>query len=131
MHTSSRHNQLPLTPQAQYILLALAAGHSTGYEIIQLTLQDSEGLVRLSPGSVYPTLQRFVKQGLVINSPTAAITAKAVAAYQLTDIGWGLLLAETKRQQHLIGLAERRRAIWHNRQNAQTDTEIDIETFFE
>ncbi|MCV7385963.1 PadR family transcriptional regulator [Mycolicibacter longobardus] len=52
------------------ILALLGEGPMHGYEIIQQIAERSQGLWRPSPGSVYPTLQMLVDEGLITGSET-------------------------------------------------------------
>ncbi|WP_395638740.1 PadR family transcriptional regulator [Pseudolysinimonas sp.] len=64
------------------ILTALTEAPMHGYQIIQAVEARSGGTWKLSPGSVYPTLQLLADEGLV--------TAEQVAerkVYSLTDAG--------------------------------------------
>jgi len=65
------------------ILGVLADGATSGYGVITQIHERSEGTWRPSPGSVYPTLQQLVDEGLV-----AHISADARShEYALTDAG--------------------------------------------
>ncbi|MEX2282443.1 MAG: PadR family transcriptional regulator, partial [Gemmatimonadota bacterium] len=56
---------LPLPPAAFHILLALSRGDRHGYGIIQDVEASTNGDVRLSPGTLYRTIQRLLEQGLI------------------------------------------------------------------
>lgn len=64
------------------ILTLLAEGPRNGYGLITAIQEKSEGAWRPSPGSVYPTLQQLVDEGLI--APT---TEGARAEYHLTEEG--------------------------------------------
>ena len=51
---------LPLPPAAFHILVALSAGDRHGYGIIQDVEASTAGAVRLSPGTLYRTIQRII-----------------------------------------------------------------------
>jgi DNA-binding PadR family transcriptional regulator len=65
------------------ILVLLAERPSHGYQIIQELEARSGGAWRVSPGSVYPTLQQLEDEGLV--RTVAGETERRV--YELTDAG--------------------------------------------
>lgn len=65
------------------ILVLLAEKPSHGYQIIQELEARSNGAWRVSPGSVYPTLQQLEDEGLV--KLVAGETDRRV--YELTDTG--------------------------------------------
>lgn len=64
------------------ILSLLSEGPSNGYGLIKAIHARTEGAWRPSPGSVYPTLQQLVDEGLI--APTAPGPR---AEYDLTDEG--------------------------------------------
>jgi DNA-binding PadR family transcriptional regulator len=65
------------------ILVLLADRAMHGYEMIQEIAERSNGLWRPSPGSVYPTLQLLVDEGLIVG--TEAEGSKRL--FELTDEG--------------------------------------------
>ncbi|HYB35275.1 MAG TPA: PadR family transcriptional regulator [Mycobacterium sp.] len=65
------------------ILVLLAERPMHGYEMIQQIAERSNGLWRPSPGSVYPTLQLLVDEGLI----TASETDGSKKLFELTDDG--------------------------------------------
>lgn len=68
------------------ILALLAEGPMHGYEIIQQIAERSQQLWRPSPGSVYPTLQMLVDEGLI----TGAETDGKKRLFELTEEGRGV-----------------------------------------
>ncbi|HZU47875.1 MAG TPA: PadR family transcriptional regulator [Mycobacterium sp.] len=65
------------------ILLLLAEQPMHGYEMIQQIAERSNGLWRPSPGSVYPTLQLLVDEGLIV----ATESDGSKKLFELTDVG--------------------------------------------
>lgn len=65
------------------ILVLLAERPMHGYEMIQEIAARSQDLWRPSPGSVYPTLQLLVDEGLIIGSETEG----SKRLFELTDVG--------------------------------------------
>jgi DNA-binding PadR family transcriptional regulator len=65
------------------ILILLAERPMHGYEMIQEIAERSHNLWRPSPGSVYPTLQLLVDEGLIVGSETEG--SKRV--FELTEEG--------------------------------------------
>jgi DNA-binding PadR family transcriptional regulator len=68
------------------ILALLTEGPMHGYEIIQQIADRSQGLWRPSPGSVYPTLQMLVDEGLITGSETDG----KKRLFELTEDGRGV-----------------------------------------
>jgi DNA-binding PadR family transcriptional regulator len=65
------------------ILVLLAERPMHGYEMIQEIAERSQNLWRPSPGSVYPTLQLLVDEGLTVGSETDG----SRRLFELTDAG--------------------------------------------
>ena len=102
---------LPLQAAAFHILLALTAGECHGYGIIQDVEARTGGSLRLSPGTLYRTIQRLLEQGL-IDEPRKPARAKSDPRrryYRLTALGTAVARAETERLAELVRLA---RSAW-------------------
>ena len=65
------------------ILTLLAERPMHGYEMIQEIAERSQNLWRPSPGSVYPTLQLLVDEGLIVGTETEG----SKKLFELTDAG--------------------------------------------
>ena len=65
------------------ILTLLAERPMHGYEMIQEIAERSQNLWRPSPGSVYPTLQLLVDEGLIVGTETEG----SKKLFELTDDG--------------------------------------------
>lgn len=65
------------------ILVLLAERAMHGYEMIQEISERSDGLWRPSPGSVYPTLQLLVDEGLIVGTESEG----SKRLFELTDDG--------------------------------------------
>ncbi len=65
------------------ILVLLAERPMHGYEIIQEVAERSQDLWKPSPGSVYPTLQLLVDEGLIVGTETEG----SKKLFALTDTG--------------------------------------------
>jgi DNA-binding PadR family transcriptional regulator len=65
------------------ILVLLAERPMHGYEMIQEIAERSQDLWRPSPGSVYPTLQLLVDEGLIVGTETEG----SKKLFELTDVG--------------------------------------------
>jgi DNA-binding PadR family transcriptional regulator len=100
---------LPLSPAALQILLALAGQDLHGYGIIQEVARQSQGQVRVGPGTLYDNLKRFMDQGLVSDVPPASEDEKRL--YSLTAAGKTVLSAEISRLEGIVREAKRLRFI--------------------
>jgi DNA-binding PadR family transcriptional regulator len=95
-----------LTPAVFHILLALAGGESHGYGILKAVLEQTDGEVRLGPGTLYGTLQRLMEQGWVVETARAARTGdERRRYYRLTPPGRSALEAEVTRMDALVRAA--------------------------
>ncbi len=101
--------ELPLTPAAFHILLALADGDKHGYAIMQEVTALSAGQVRLGPGSLYGTIKRLLADGWIaeVEDHLDEGTERR-RYYRLTELGQRVVRAEALR---LARLVERARAV--------------------
>jgi DNA-binding PadR family transcriptional regulator len=97
---------LPLSPAAFHILVVLSAGDRHGYGIIQDVDAFTDGAVRLSPGTLYRTIQRLLEQGLITEPRTVAIDPRR-RPYRLTPFGRVVARAESNRLAELVRVAQR------------------------
>src|SRR5688572_8309018 len=98
---------LPLPPAAFHILLALSAGDRHGYGIIQDVEASTNGDVRLSPGTLYRTIQRLLEEGLITEPRASALVDPRRRPYRITAFGKSVARAESARLAHLVRLADR------------------------
>ena len=68
-HVSSREawveDLLPLPEATFHILMAVAEDDRHGYAIIQEVATRTDGVLKLSPGTLYRSIQRMLEQGLI------------------------------------------------------------------
>ena len=67
---------LPLTPGMFHVLIALADGEKHGYAIIKEVARRTDGAIRVSAGTLYTLIRRFVQDGVIAESdhrPEAAL----------------------------------------------------------
>jgi DNA-binding PadR family transcriptional regulator len=97
---------LPLPVAAFHILLVLSAGDRHGYGISQDVESATSGAVRLSPGTLYRTIQRLLEQGLISETRTPASADDRRRTYRITTVGRAVARAESERLSELVRLAE-------------------------
>lgn len=99
---------LPLPPATFHILLALAAGERHGYGIIQDVAARTAGALRLSPGTLYRTIQRLLEQGLIAEPKRRAdpLDDPRRRYYRITPFGTLVARAETRRLTQLVRVAK-------------------------
>jgi DNA-binding PadR family transcriptional regulator len=90
----------PLSPAAAQILAALATEDLHGYGIIQAVFAQSQGRIRIGPGTLYDNLKRFMDQGWVRDLQPASDNEKRL--YRLTPGGKRALSDEIARLDRLV-----------------------------
>jgi DNA-binding PadR family transcriptional regulator len=96
---------LPLPVAPFHILVALTGGEKHGYGLMRDVETQSDGQVKMGPGTLYGTLKRLCAQGLVepvAGARTTGIDDERRRYYRLTDLGAAVCHAEASR---LAGLA--------------------------
>jgi DNA-binding PadR family transcriptional regulator len=99
---------LLVTPAAFHILLALADGERHGYAIMRAVADETDGTVRLGPGTLYRSLRDLLAAGLIAESdarPDPALDDERRRYYRLTPGGAATLQAEVYRLARLVDLA--------------------------
>ena len=102
---------LPLQQAEFHILLALSAEDRHGYGIIQDVDARTNGALRLSPGTLYRTIQRLLEEGLIEEPRKPAPRSKDKddprrRYYRITSLGTAVARAETQRLADLVRLAK-------------------------
>jgi DNA-binding PadR family transcriptional regulator len=88
----------PLTPAVFHILLALSKGDKHGYEIMKVVREDSQGKVKIGNGTLYGSISRMLKDGLIEDAGDRVENDDTRRKYyKLTDQGRKTLFAEMKR----------------------------------
>ena len=87
------------------LLTALASGPRHGYALIEAVAELSGGRVRLKPGSLYATLDRLDREGLVSGSGTEVVSGRHRRYYELTDAGTDELSGQVERLERLAASA--------------------------
>jgi DNA-binding PadR family transcriptional regulator len=102
---------LPLPSAAFHILLSLAEEDRHGYAIIQDVAARTEGVLKLSAGTLYRSIQRMLEQGLVVETqerPDPELDDERRRYYRITPYGRAVAHAETSRLAQLLKLARAR-----------------------
>ena len=103
---------LPLKSNWFQILLSLAGGEQHGYGIMQDVLERSGGKVRLWPATLYGSLKRLIKNGLIVESgerPAPEFDDARRRYYKLTPLGQRVLDHESQRLKDLVRLLDAKR----------------------
>jgi DNA-binding PadR family transcriptional regulator len=104
--------QLPLSPIALHVLLALADGDKHGYAIIKEVRRRTDGEVEIGASSLYSVLRRLLGDGLVTETderPDPALDDERRRYYRLSRFGRDVAAAELKRLESVIHQARAKR----------------------
>jgi DNA-binding PadR family transcriptional regulator len=96
---------LPLQPATFHILVALADEDRHGYAIIQDVEARTDGALRLSPGTLYRSIQRMLEQGLIVEPrqrPAREDDDERRRYYRITPFGRDVARAEANRLAQLL-----------------------------
>jgi len=96
---------LPLTPAAFHVLLALADGAKHGYLILKEVEERTGGDVRLSTGTLYGLIKRFLDDELIVELPPEDDGNERRRPYKLTPFGRQVARAEATRLEQLVSAA--------------------------
>jgi DNA-binding PadR family transcriptional regulator len=104
----------PLPSAAFHILLALVDGEKHGYGIMRQVAEDTDGKVRLGPGTLYGSIQTLLDAGYVQESgertdPGAGDERRRY--YRLAGAGRAALKTETERIANLLRLAKSKKLV--------------------
>lgn len=105
---------VPLTPAVFHILLALSSGERHGYGIMKQVDSDSQGKVKMGPGTLYGSLSRMIEAGLIRESDEkvdARLDDERRIYYAITGLGQVSLAAELERYSEVVALARRKQLV--------------------
>lgn len=102
---------LPLTPAVFNILLALTDGEKHGYAIMLEVEANTQGAVKMGPGTLYGSIKRMLEAGLITESderPDPELDDQRRRYYALSGMGRRILQAEALRLRDQAALAQRK-----------------------
>ena len=105
---------LTLTPAAFHIMLVLADGENHGYAIMREVAENTQGRMRLGPGTLYGTIKRMLADGWIEESderPDPELDDERRRYYRLTGLGHRLVQAEAERLEQLVNIARDKRLL--------------------
>lgn len=94
-----------------HILLALADGERHGYSIIKDLEEETDGAVRLGPGTLYRSLKQLLDDGWIVEIDRVDETDPRRRYYRLTPRGRKVAQMESVRLARLVRLAKTRRLL--------------------
>lgn len=95
----------PLSAAVFAVLMALAEGDKHGYAIMKAARTPEGGGIQMGPGTLYGTLDRLIRDGLVEESGVSDDERRRY--YRLTGSGRLALSTEVERLHAAIGSARR------------------------
>jgi DNA-binding PadR family transcriptional regulator len=96
---------------AFHILLALADGERHGYSIIKEVEEETEGAVKLGPGTLYRMLKQLLDDAWIAEVDRVDENDPRRRYYRLTPRGRKVAQAEAARLANLVRLARTRRLL--------------------
>ena len=99
---------IPLTPAVFNILLALADSEKHGYGIMLEVEANTKGQVIMGPGTLYGSIKRMLKAGLIEESDERAdpeMDDQRRKYYKLTNLGRRVLSMEAERLASQVMIA--------------------------
>lgn len=106
----------PLTPAVLHILLALSHNPMHGYGIMKQVQEDSQGKVKMGPGTLYGSIGRMIDAGLLRESEKKVgpdMDDERRVYYALTALGQKALSAELARYDEVVSLAKSKTLLPH------------------
>jgi DNA-binding PadR family transcriptional regulator len=103
--------EVTFSPQVLHILLALTSGPTHGYAVMQSVERETDGAIRLGPGTLYGALRRLRLAGLIEETASAAGAEEGRRYYRLTAAGRDALRREVERLERLVDSARLRRVL--------------------
>ena len=107
-------NLLPMTPAMFNILLALADGEKHGYAIMLEVEANTQGVVKMGPGTLYGSIKRMLASGLIEESderPDPELDDERRRYYRLSGLGQRALRMEVTRIESQINLARLKQVV--------------------
>jgi DNA-binding PadR family transcriptional regulator len=104
----------PLPSAAFHILLALADGDLHGYGIMRQVAGQTDGRMRLGPGTLYSSIQSLLEEGLIEEVELREDKDRGSERrryYRLTSAGRKLARSEAERLADLLRIARAKRVL--------------------
>jgi len=103
----------PLPSAAFQILLSLADDDLHGYEIMRQVEQQTNGRMRLGPGTLYSSIQAMLEEGLIeeIDREASAGADERRRYYRLSAAGRKVARSEAERLADLLRVARAKKIL--------------------
>jgi DNA-binding PadR family transcriptional regulator len=96
---------LPLNPKTFHVLLALAGGEYHGYAIAKAIEAETGGMIRLTPGTLYPLIRQMLVDGWIVEVDASNFDDPRRRLYRLSALGKRIAQAEAARLCELVRIA--------------------------
>ena len=106
--------EMPITPAVYQILLSLSDEDRHGYGVMQEVDQRTDGEIRLGPGTLYRSIKRLRKAGLIEGLEGSELIGEdddRRRFYRITVSGRTMLENEARRLARLVAQAETKRVL--------------------
>lgn len=97
-----------------HILLALSSEERHGYGVMKQVVADSQGKVKMGPGTLYGSIGRMMEAGLILESVRKIdpeLDDERRVYYRITALGQATLAAEVKRYREVVAIARKKQCI--------------------
>ena len=104
----------PLTPAVFHILLALADGEKHGYAIMKDIESQTDGRLKMGPGTLYGSIKRMLAAGLILEvgeRPDPDLNDERRRYYRLTGVGEKMVSAESQRLEKAVMTARQKHVL--------------------
>jgi DNA-binding PadR family transcriptional regulator len=104
----------PLPSAAFQILLALAGEDLHGYGIMRQVADQTDGRMRLGPGTLYSSIQTLLEEKLIVevnSRQDTSLGGERRRYYRLTSAGQNVARAEAERLAGLLRIARAKRIL--------------------
>ena len=104
----------PLTPAVFHILMALADGEKHGYSIMKDVEAQTNGRLKMGPGTLYGSIKRMLISGFIEEAeerPDPALDDERRRYYRLSTMGQKALVAETQRLEQAVKVARQKQVL--------------------
>jgi DNA-binding PadR family transcriptional regulator len=105
----------PLTPAVFHILLSLSDGEKHGYSIMKDVEKQTEGKIKMGPGTLYGSIKRMLTAGFIEEaderSDPALDNDERRRYYRLTGLGQKVLNTEIQRLEQAVKVARQKHVL--------------------
>jgi DNA-binding PadR family transcriptional regulator len=104
----------PLTPAVFHILMALADGEKHGYSIMKDVEKQTNGKMKLGPGTLYGSIKRMLAADLIEESderPDPTLDDERRRYYKMSGFGQKVLSAECLRLEQAVKTARQKQIL--------------------